>query len=282
MLDPLSNWLVWIRFLPLKINITDKIESLGQIIVQFMERLGFAMRLFWDSFYWLVVGRKYKQRLRFAQVVKHIKMDGVDALPIVLALALVVGMMLAIQLLYALETFGAQSQVLLAIAKSVTREFSPLITGIIVAGRSGAAIAARIGSQVVSQEIDALKVMGVVPVRYLVLPPLLALIISMPMLIIGADIVAIFGGALFSVGKLDMSITAYMMESFEVLVVGDILQGLIKSVVFGIIIVLVGATTGFYVTNGAEGVGKATTTAVVVSISFIVLADMIASYFLTQ
>jgi len=282
MLDPLSNWLVWIRFLPLKINITDKVESLGHIIVQFLERLGFAMRLFWDSFYWLIVGRKYKQRLRFAQVVKHIKMDGVDALPIVLALALVVGMMLAIQLLYALETFGAQSQVLLAIAKSVTREFSPLITGIIVAGRSGAAIAARIGSQVVSQEIDALKVMGVVPVRYLVLPPLLALIISMPMLIIGADIVAIFGGALFSVGKLDMSITAYMAESFEVLVVGDILQGLIKSVVFGIIIVLVGATTGFYVTGGAEGVGKATTTAVVVSISFIVLADMIASYFLTQ
>lgn len=266
----------------MKINLTEKVESLGQVIVQFLERLGFAMRLFWDSFYWLIVGRKYKQKLRFSQVVKHIKMDGVDALPIVLALALVVGMMLAIQLLYALQTFGAQSQVLLAIAKSVTREFSPLITGIIVAGRSGAAIAARIGSQVVSQEIDALKVIGVVPVRYLVLPPLLALIISMPMLIIGADIVAIFGGALFSVGKLDMSISAYMLESFHVLVVGDILQGLIKSVVFGIIIVLVGATTGFYVTGGAEGVGKATTTAVVVSISFIVLADMIASYFLTQ
>ncbi len=266
----------------MKINLTDKIESLGQTVVQYLERLGFAMRLFWDSFYWLIVGRKYKQRLRFAQVVKHIKSDGVDALPIVLALALVVGMMLAIQLIYALQAFGAQSQVLLAIAKSVTREFSPLITGIIVAGRSGAAIAARIGSQVVSQEIDALKVIGVVPVRYLVLPPLLALIISMPMLIIGADIVAIFGGALFSVGKLDMSITAYMVESFEVLVVGDILQGLIKSVVFGVIIVLVGATTGFYVTGGAEGVGKATTTAVVVSISFIVLADMIASYFLTQ
>ena len=106
--------------------------------------------------------------------------------------------------------------------------------------------------------------------------------ISMPLLIICADVMAIFGGALFSVQKLDMSISAYMLESFNVLVVGDVLQGLIKSVVFGIIIVLVGATTGFYVTGGAEGVGKATTSAVVISISFIVLADMIASYFLTQ
>ena len=89
----------------MKINLTQKIESIGQTMVQYLERLGFAMRLFWDSFYWLIVGRKYKQRLRFTQVVKHIKSDGVDALPIVLALALVVGMMLAIQLIYALQAF---------------------------------------------------------------------------------------------------------------------------------------------------------------------------------
>jgi len=250
--------------------------------VQAIERLGFAMRLFWDSFYWLIIGRRYKQKVRLRQVVEQIRVNGFDALPIVMALSFVVGMMLSIQLLYALSDFGAESQVLLAIAKSVTREFSPLITGIIVAGRSGAAIAARIGSQVVSQEIDALKVIGIVPVRYLVLPPLLGLMISMPLLIICADIMSIYGGAIFSVQKLDMSVSAYMLESFNVLLVGDVVQGLIKSVVFGIIIVLVGATTGFHVTGGAEGVGKATTSAVVISISFIVLADMIASYFLTQ
>lgn len=262
--------------------IISKIEWLGQRAHQAIERLGFAIRLFWDSFYWLFVGRRYKQKVRLAQVVEQVRVNGFDALPIVLALALVVGMMLSIQLLYALSDFGAESQVLLAIAKSVTREFSPLITGVIVAGRSGAAIAARIGSQVVSQEIDALKVIGIVPVRYLVLPPLLGLMIAMPLLIICADVMAIFGGAVFSVGKLDMSISAYMLESFNVLIVSDIMQGLIKSVVFGIIIVLVGATMGFHVTGGAEGVGRATTSAVVISISFIVLADMIASYFLTQ
>lgn len=263
-------------------TLIKQVEQLGQSSIQAVERFGFAIRLFWDSFYWLVVGRRYKQKVRFHQIVEQIRVNGFDALPIVLALSFVVGMMLAIQLIYALEEFGAESEVLRAIAKSVTREFAPLITGVIVAGRSGAAIAARIGSQVVSQEIDALKVMGIVPVRYLVLPPLLGLMISMPLLVICSDFMSILGGAVFAVGRLDMSIMAYLVESLNILVVNDILQGLIKSVAFGIIIALVGATMGFHVTGGAEGVGKATTSAVVTSIAFIVLVDMIASYFLTQ
>lgn len=258
------------------------VENVGGSLIVGVERFGFAIRLFMDSIYWLFLGRFYKQKLRLSQVVEQVRVIGVDALPIVLGLALVVGIMLSIQLLYALSDFGAESQVLLAIAKSVTREFSPLIIGIIVAGRTGAALAAKIGSQVVSQEIDALRVMGVVPVRYLVLPPLLGLVISMPLLILVADFMAILGGALFSISTLDMSLAAYLKESFDVLTLSDINQGLVKSVVFGIIIALVGATTGFNVTGGAEGVGKATTTAVVSSIAFIVIADMIFSYFLTQ
>lgn len=258
------------------------IEGIGASMVLTVERVGFAIRLFLDSFYWLIFGRKYKQKLRLAQVLEQVRVIGFDALPIVMGLAFVVGVMLSIQLLYAFSDFGAESQVLLAIAKSVTREFSPLIIGIIVAGRSGAALAAKIGSQVVSQEIDALRVIGVVPVRYLVLPPLLGLIISMPLLILVADFMAILGGAFFSIDKLDMSLMAYLKESFDVLIVNDVYQGLVKSVIFGIIIALVGATTGFNVTGGAEGVGKATTTAVVSSIAAIVLADMIFSYFLTQ
>ena len=258
------------------------VEHIGSSIVLILERIGFAIRLFLDSIYWLIFGRKFKQKLRLAQVAEQVRVIGFDALPIVMALAFVVGVMLSIQLLYAFSDFGAESQVLLAIAKSVTREFSPLIIGIIVAGRSGAALAAKIGSQVVSQEIDALRVIGVVPVRYLVLPPLIGLIISMPLLILVADVMAILGGAVFSIESLDMSLMAYLKESFDILEVNDIYQGLIKSVVFGVIIALVGATTGFNVTGGAEGVGKATTTAVVASIAAIVVADMIFSYFLTQ
>ncbi|WP_154222424.1 MlaE family ABC transporter permease [Marinicella rhabdoformis] len=262
--------------------IIQQIEKIGMASAQAIEKFGFAVRLFWDSFYWLIVGRRYKQKVHFHQIVEQVRVNGFDALPIVLALSFVVGMMLSIQLLYALSDFGAESEVLRAIAKSVTREFAPLITGVIVAGRSGAAIAARIGSQVVSQEIDALRVMGIVPVRYLVLPPLLGLMISMPLLVICSDFMSIVGGAVFSIGTLDMSLMAYLHDSLNILVVNDVMQGLIKSVAFGIIIALVGATTGFHVKGGAEGVGKATTSAVVISISFIVLVDMIASYFLTQ
>jgi phospholipid/cholesterol/gamma-HCH transport system permease protein len=258
------------------------IENIGSSIILGIERLGFAIRLLLDSIYWLFMGRKYNQKLRFSQVAEQIRVIGFDALPIVMGLAFVVGVMLSIQLLYAFSDFGAESQVLLAISKSVTREFSPLIIGIIIAGRSGAALAAKIGSQVVSQEIDALRVMGVVPVRYLVLPPLIGLVVSMPLLILVANFMAILGGAFFSIGSLDMSLSAYMQESYDVLLINDVMQGLVKSVVFGIIIALVGATTGFNVTGGAEGVGKATTTAVVASIACIVIADMIFSYFLTQ
>lgn len=258
------------------------IENVGASLILAIERFGFAVRLFMDSMYWLVMGRKYKQKLRLAQVFEQIRVMGFDALPIVLTLSFVVGVMLSIQLLYAFSDFGAESQVIGAIAKSVTREFSPLMIGIIVAGRSGAAIAAKIGSQVISQEIDAMRVMGVAPVRYLVLPSLLALIVSMPLLIICADFMAVLGGALFSIESLDMSLLAYLKESLDQLMVSDINQGLVKSVVFGIIIALVGATTGFNVTGGAEGVGRATTTAVVASIANIVVADMIFSYFFTQ
>ncbi|HHL32675.1 MAG TPA: ABC transporter permease [Oceanospirillales bacterium] len=258
------------------------LENIGALMILGIERLGFAIRLFLDSMYWLFFGRKYNQKLHLSQVFEQVRVIGFDALPIVMALSFVVGVMLSIQLLYAFSDFGAESQVLIAIAKSVTREFSPLIIGIIIAGRSGAALAAKIGSQVISQEIDALRVMGVVPVRYLVLPALLGLIISMPLLILIADFMSILGGAIFSIESLDMSLLAYLKESFDLLEVNDIYQGLVKSVVFGIIIALVGATTGFNVTGGAEGVGRATTTAVVASIAVIVVADMIFSYFLTQ
>ncbi len=258
------------------------IEALGARVVQAIERFGFGVSLLFESIYWLIVGPRYKQRVHLWQIAEEFRKIGVNATFIVNGLSVVVGMMLAIQLLYALSDFGAESQVLLAIAKSVTREFSPLITGIIVAGRSGAALAAKIGSQVVNQEVDALKVMGIVPVRFLVLPPLIAMVLALPMLIILADISGIFGGALFSVGKMDMTLAAYMKASLDVLVLSDVMQGLIKSVVFAVIIALVGATMGLQVKGGAEGVGRATTQAVVISITLIVITDMIFSYFLTQ
>src|SRR5690606_27544461 len=127
--------------------------------------------------------------------------------------AMTVGVMLGIQFIAALAEFGAQSQVVVASTKSIMREFGALITGIVVAGRSGSALAARLGSMVVSQEVDALAVIGVDPVRYLVAPALLAMLVMLPVLTILADAVAILGAGLYSMGPLDLSLSGYLGQT---------------------------------------------------------------------
>ena len=164
----------------------------------------------------------------------------------------------------------------------MTREFGPLITSILIAGRSGSALAARIGTMQVSQEIDALRVMGISPVRYLVSPALLAMLIMVPTLTFFSDLAALLGGAVYSTLELGLTMQAYINQTLDVLEVDDVMQGLIKSLVFAAIIAMVGVTNGFNVTGGAEGVGRATTRAVVLSILYIVLADMVFTYFLNR
>jgi phospholipid/cholesterol/gamma-HCH transport system permease protein len=190
--------------------------------------------------------------------------------------------MLAIQGIATLETFGAEEQVVMGIALSVTREFAALITAIVVAGRSGSALAARIGTMQVSQEIDALRVMSINPVRYLASPVLAAMMVMVPSLTLIADFAALLGGAVFTNLELGLSYAAYLDRTLSSLVFDDLRQGLIKSLVFATIITVIGVSNGFQVTGGAEGVGRATTRAVVLSISYIVVADMLFTYFLNR
>jgi phospholipid/cholesterol/gamma-HCH transport system permease protein len=229
-----------------------------------------------------VVGRWRGQPVKMSSVFEQLMVIGVGAIPIVAVLSMTIGLMLAIQLISTLKEFGAQSQAVLAVAVSVTREFGPLITGILVAGRSASALAARLGSMVVSQEIDALRVIGVEPTRYIAVPALIALVIMMPCLTLMADAVAIVGAGLYAKNYLDLSLGSYISQSLAVLEPFDIGQGLIKAAVFGLIIALVGVSTGFSVKGGAEGVGQATTQSVVISISLIVIADMFFTFFLTR
>jgi phospholipid/cholesterol/gamma-HCH transport system permease protein len=207
---------------------------------------------------------------------------GANALPIVALLGFTVGLMLGIQFIASLSEFGAQSQVVVAVAKSVTREFGALITAILVAGRSGSALAARIGSMSVSQEVDALAVIGIEPVRYLVAPALVAMLVMLPALTIFANAVAIFGAALYSAPALNVTPTAYLLQTMSLLSAGDLWQGLSKSIVFAVLITLIGVSTGFSVSGGAEGVGRATTRAVVLSICWIIVVDMVFSFFLNR
>lgn len=258
------------------------LENLGRRAVSGIEEAGYVLALFAESVFWIFAGPVFKQPVRIPAVFNQMMSTGIAAAPIVFILSFAVGVMLAIQGIHTLKTFGAESQVVVGIALSEMREFGALITGILIAGRSGSALAARIGTMQVNQEIDALRVMGINPVRYLVCPALLAMIVMVPTLTFFADLSGLLGGAVYSALELGLSYSAYWDRTIEVLEVDDVMQGLIKSSVFATIIALIGVTNGFTVTGGAEGVGRATTRAVVLSISYIVIADMMFTYFLNR
>ena len=164
----------------------------------------------------------------------------------------------------------------------MTREFAPLITGILVAGRSGSALAARLGTMTISQEIDALRVMGVNPVRFLVAPSLLAMAIMLPALVIWADIVSLLGAGLYISADLGMTMGAYVNQTLDLLGADDVLHGLEKSLIFAVLITIVGIVDGASVKGGAEGVGRVTTDAVVHGITAIVLTDMVFAFATTR
>lgn len=258
------------------------IEQFGRRTVRGVEELGYVAALLVESLYWLVLGFRRRQPVSVTSVFREAVQIGVQAVPIVSALAFAVGVMLAIQGIATLRTFGAESKVVLGVALAVTREFSPLIVGVLIAGRSGSAITARIGTMHESQEIDALRVMGISPVRYLAAPVLVAMLLMVPTLTVLADFMGMLGGAVFTSLELGMSLEAYAHRTVEVLSVDDLRQGLVKSVVFATIIAVVGVSNGFQVGSGAEGVGRATTRSVVLATSFIVIADMIFTYFLNR
>jgi phospholipid/cholesterol/gamma-HCH transport system permease protein len=198
---------------------------------------------------------------------------GADAVPIVLLINFLIGFVMGFQSAVQLKQFGANIFVADLVGLSITRELGPLMTAIIVCGRSGAAFAAELGTMKVSEEVDALRTMGFGPWRYLVIPRMLALILVMPILTLLADLVGICGGLLVGLLSLDLTITAYLNETRNALHMWDIFQGLIKSGVFGFAIGLIACQQGLATSGGAEGVGRRTTAAVVTSLFALILID---------
>ena len=258
------------------------LEKIGRTTVKGMSEAGYAASLFVECIFWLFMGRFRRQPVRISAIFAHMMEIGIMAVPIIFILAFTIGMMLAIQGIHTLKIFGAESRVVVGIAFSVVREFAPLITGILVAGRSGSALAARLGTMRINQEIDALWVMGINPVRFLVVPSLVAMLIMLPALTFLSDIIALFGAGVYVSLNLGMSLHAYSDRLFEVLKVSDLFHGLGKSFIFSVLITLVGVVNGSSVAGGAEGVGRATTRSVVQSISAIVITDMIFAFVLSR
>ncbi len=262
--------------------ILRQLEHLGHATVRGLEELGGYAVLFGQAIYWVFAGYGLRQPVRIGSVFAQMMEIGIRALPIVGLLAAAIGVMLAIQGIHTLRIFGAESRVVIGISLSVTREFAPLITGILIAGRTGSALAARLGMMTINQEVDALTVMAINPVRYLVTPALLALAVMLPALTFFSDLIGLFAAGLYVAADLDLSLAAYTQQTIDFLTVDDVMHGLGKSAIFGVLIAVIGVANGAAVTGGAEGVGRVTTRAVVQSITAIVLTDMLFAFVATR
>jgi phospholipid/cholesterol/gamma-HCH transport system permease protein len=211
--------------------------------------------------------------IKWSLVIEQMAQSGARATPIVVFITFLVGVVLALNGALQLRQFGAQIFVANLVAISMTREMGPLITAIIVAGRSGSAIAAELGTMVVSEEVDALRTMALSPARFLVVPKLLGLALTMPFLSVLGTAAGIVGGWVVGVLSLGLPSQGYVTQTAKSLFVSDVLTGLVKSVAFAAIIALVGAVRGLSVRGGPEGVGRATTAAVVGSIILCIVAN---------
>lgn len=258
------------------------LERTGRGVIRGVEEFGLGAALLGESLGWLLLGGRRHQRVRAAAVIQQMMEIGVRAAPIVGVMAATVGVMLAIQGIYTLRTFGAESRVTLGIALSMTREFAPLITGMLVAGRSGSALAARVGTMTINQEIDALRVMGIAPVRFLVAPALVGCVVMVPALTILADCLGLWAAGVYVSMELGVTMMAYAEELAVILAPADVLHGLLKSVLFGALIAVIGVVNGATVSGGAEGVGRCTTRAVVQSMAALVITDMLFVFVMSR
>ncbi len=231
--------------------------------------------MLYKSTYWTVVGPFRGKRLRWQASVRQMVIVGYDAVPIVALISCFIGVIIALQGAYALRRFGALNYVVDMVAVTITRELGPLLTAIIVIGRSGSSFAAEIGTMKVGEEVDALETMGLNPVRFLVVPRYVAMLFMLPCLTTVADTAGILGGALFGFISMGWSLQNYLLRTIDALMMRDIVTGLIKSLVFAVIITKIGCYEGFTVQGGAEGVGRSTTASVVKSIFSVIAADMV-------
>lgn len=215
----------------------------------------------------------HPRAVRWQDVAFYMKRAGVDGLPIVGLISLLLGLILAFMSSLQLKQFGANIYVASLLAISIVKELGPIMTAILVAGRSGSAFAAEIGTMMVNEEVDALTTMGFNPVRFLAVPKVLATVIVVPLLTLYADFFGILGGLIVGIVGLDLTAYTYLKETQTSLTMMDFITSLIKAGVFAVLIAGIGCQRGFEVRGGAEAVGAATTSAVVAAIFLIIVAD---------
>jgi phospholipid/cholesterol/gamma-HCH transport system permease protein len=242
----------------------DFFEYAGGIVILAGESTSFLMRL----------------RIRFVETINQSYFLGVQSLPIVLLTSLFTGMVISLESAEQAVQYGFGNFVGGAVAFGSVRELGPLLTAIVVAGRAGSAIAAEIGSMVVTEQIEALISMGIEVPRFLVLPRMLAMLVMLPLLTIFADVIAILGGMWVAQTYAQISPDTFISSIRQTIGFEDVVKGLVKSFVFALVIALVGAYQGLKTKGGAEGVGSATTGSVVISIILIFGLNFVLSFML--
>jgi phospholipid/cholesterol/gamma-HCH transport system permease protein len=249
------------------------LQRLGRAVLAFVAAAG-RLTLFAGNAVVLTFRPPYYPRLIFKQMIDI----GYYSLPVVGLTAIFTGMVLALQSYTGFARFSAESAIPQVVIVSITRELGPVLAGLMVAGRVGAAMAAEIGTMRVTEQIDALETLATTPYKYLVAPRIIAGVTMMPILVFIADIIGVMGGYLVSIFKLEFNAASYLKNTMDFLVFEDVFSGLVKAAVFGFLVTLMGCYHGFYSRGGAQGVGAATTNAVV-SASILILGF---NYFITE
>lgn len=251
------------------------LEQVGRKVNSFFEYIGGITSLGFDTAKTIA-----RLRIRFAETVNQCFLLGYQSLIIVLLTSLFTGMVFSLESAVQAVQYGFGSFVGGIVSYTNVRELGPMLTAVVVAGRVCAAIAAEIGSMVVTEQVEALQSLGLAPVRFLVVPRLLSLMIMLPLLTVFADVIGVMGGQWIAHVQAHISYDDFMSSARQTIGFEDVVKGLFKSVIFGIVIALVGSYQGLTTTGGAAGVGKSTTSAVVICIILIFIINFAMSYFL--
>ncbi|MDP2761914.1 MAG: MlaE family lipid ABC transporter permease subunit [Sideroxyarcus sp.] len=261
----------------LTIATLSNLQALGQRAEAAAEQTLALLAFIGECFFALLACVAHPSRCRWRPLLFNIRTAGFDALPIVGLLSFMLGIVVAYQGADQLRQYGANIFVADLIGLSMLREFAPLITAIIIAGRSGSAYAAQIGTMAVTEEIDAMRTLGIVPLELLVLPKIFALFIVLPLLTVFADGMGVLGGMLMASVQLDVSYAEFLQRFTKAVSVTAYLTGICKAPVFAFIIAVIGCFQGFRTRGGADSVGRQTTRSVVQAIFLVIVADALFS-----
>ena len=253
-------------------RISVAVDRFGRAFLENIEEMGKILLLFLSVLMWMV-----RPPLKLRLILKQMEFVGVKSIFVVVLTGTFTGMVMALQGYYGFRMFNAESLVGSTVALGMTRELGPVLTALMVTARAGSAMAAELGTMRVTEQIDALSVMAANPVKHLIVPRVIAGVIMLPALTIVSDFMGVLGGYFVGVPILNINEGAFVKNITKMVDLGDIYNGLTKAAVFGLILSLVGCYKGFNTTGGAEGVGKATTEAVVLASVSILVSD----YFLT-